>query len=170
MTEVEAEQRGWRQIFVSRFWQRRRVHVVLLVWAAIYLPALGSLEIKGEEGRRILPAITMLQSGNFLVPYVGSEAYFRKPPLVNWLVAASFKLTGVRNEWTARLPSVFAVLAVAIAFVTVGSGSLGSLGSLFAALVWLVNFANVEKGRLIGLQEGKRQPRQEVSKTAGKIH
>ncbi|PYI87251.1 MAG: hypothetical protein DMF03_13850, partial [Verrucomicrobia bacterium] len=64
MTEVEAEQRGWRQIFVSRFWQRRRVHVVLLVWAAIYLPALGSLEIKGEEGRRILPAITMLQSGN----------------------------------------------------------------------------------------------------------
>ncbi len=152
MTEVEAEQRGWRQIFVCRFWQRRRVHVVLLVWAAIYLPALGSLEIKGEEGRRILPAITMLQSGNFLVPYVGSEAYFRKPPLVNWLVAASFKLTGVRNEWTARLPSVFAVLAVAIAFVTVGSGSLGSLGSLFAALVWLVNFANVEKGRLIEIE------------------
>src|SRR6266513_1572534 len=103
MTEVEAEQRGWRQIFVCRFWQRRRVHVVLLVWAAIYLPALGSLEIKGEEGRRILPAITMLQSGNFLVPYVGS-------------------------------------------------GSLGSLGSLFAALVWLVNFANVEKGRLIEIE------------------
>ena len=94
----------------------------------------------------------MLQSGNFLVPYVGSEAYFRKPPLVNWLVAASFKLTGVRNEWTARLPSVFAVLAVAIAFVTVGSASLGSLGSLFAALVWLVNFANVEKGRLIEIE------------------
>jgi len=152
MTEVEADQRGWRQVFVSRFWQRRRIHVVLLVWAAIYLPALGSLEIKGEEGRRILPAVTMLQTGNFLVPYVGSEAYFRKPPLVNWLVAASFKLTGVRNEWTARLPSVFAVLAVAIAFVTVGNQSLGSLGSLFAALVWLANFANVEKGRLIEIE------------------
>src|SRR5438876_5622280 len=129
--------RTWRKIFLEKWWQRRRTHIVLFVWAAIYLPGLGSLEIKGEEGRRILPAVTMLQTGNFLVPYVGSEAYFRKPPLVNWLVAASFKLTGVRNEWTARLPSVLAVLAVAIAFVTVGSQSLGSLGSLFAALVWL---------------------------------
>src|SRR3989440_9956557 len=122
--------------------------LVIACWAAIYLPALGSLEIKGEEGRRILPAVTMLESGNYLVPQVGSEPYFRKPPLVNWLVAASFKLTGIRNEWTARLPSVLAVLAVASAFVTIGSRSLGSLGSLFAALVWLVNFANVEKGRL----------------------
>jgi len=152
IADVEPEKRGWRQIFVSRFWQHRRLHIVLLVWAAIYLPALGSLEIKGEEGRRILPAVTMLQTGDFLVPYVGSEPYFRKPPLVNWLVAASFKLTGVRNEWTARLPSVFAILAVAIAFVTIGSRILGGLGSLFAALVWLVNFANVEKGRLIEIE------------------
>src|SRR5881275_1296477 len=92
---------------------------VVVCWAAIYLPGLGSLEIKGEEGRRILPAVTMLESGNYLVPQVGSEPYFRKPPLVNWLVAASFKLTGVRNEWTARLPSALCVLAVALAFITV---------------------------------------------------
>ncbi|PYL74860.1 MAG: hypothetical protein DMF27_13630, partial [Verrucomicrobia bacterium] len=97
--------RTWRKIFLAKWWQRRRTHVVLLVWAAIYLPGLGSLEIRGEEGRRILPAVTMLQTGNYLVPYVGSEPYFRKPPLINWIVAASFKLTGVRSEWTARLPS-----------------------------------------------------------------
>src|SRR6185369_4958968 len=79
------------------------------VWAAIYLPALGSFEIKGEEGRRILPAMAMLESGNYLVPQVGSDTYFSKPPLVNWLIAASFKIFGVRSEWTARLPSVLAV-------------------------------------------------------------
>ncbi len=77
--------RTWRKIFLEKWWQRRRTHIVLLVWAAIYLPGLGSLEIKGEEGRRILPAVTMLQTGNYLVPYVGSEPYFRKPPLVNWI-------------------------------------------------------------------------------------
>ena len=98
--------------------------IVLLCWAAIYLPGLGSLEIKGEEGRRILPAITMLETGNYLVPQVGSEPYFSKPPLVNWLVAASFKLTGCRNEWTARLPSVLCVLAVALAFLTIARSSL----------------------------------------------
>ncbi len=126
--------------------------IVLLCWAAIYLPALGSLEIKGEEGRRILPAITMLETGDFLIPHVGSEPYFRKPPLVNWLVAASFKLTGHRNEWTARLPSALCVLAVALAFITVARKSLGANGSLIAALIWMVNFGMIEKGRLIEIE------------------
>jgi 4-amino-4-deoxy-L-arabinose transferase-like glycosyltransferase len=126
--------------------------LVIAVWAAIYLPALGSFEIKGEEGRRILPAVAMLQSGNYIVPQVGSGAYFRKPPLVNWVVAASFKIFGTRNEWTARVPSVLCMLAVAIAFVTVASGSLGRMGSTVAALVWLTNLGAVQKGRLIEIE------------------
>ena len=144
--------RTWRKIFLEKWWQRRRIHIVLFVWAAIYLPGLGSLEIKGEEGRRILPAVTMLQTGNYLVPYVGSEPYFRKPPLINWIAALSFKLTGFRTEWTARLPSALAILAVALAFVTRGRRALGTTGSLLAALIWLVNAGNMEKGRLIEIE------------------
>src|ERR1041385_5666364 len=120
--------------------------LVFACWTAIYLPGLGSLEIKGEEGRRILPAVTMIETGNYLVPQVGSEPYYRKPPLVNWLGGASFQLTGLRHEWTARLPSVFCVLAVALAFITVARGSLGANGSLIAALIWMVNFGMIEKG------------------------
>src|SRR5947199_6926817 len=130
----------------------RALFVILLVWAAIYLPALGSIAIKGEEGRRILPAIRMLGTGNYIVPQVGSNPYFRKPPLVNWLVAASFKIFGVRNEWTARLPSAISVLAVAIAFVTVARASLGPSGSTVAALIWLTNIGMIEKGRLIEIE------------------
>jgi 4-amino-4-deoxy-L-arabinose transferase-like glycosyltransferase len=126
--------------------------IVLAVWAAIYLPGLGSLEIKGEEGRRILPAVTMLETGNYLIPQVGSEPYYRKPPLVNWLVAGSFKITGHRNEWTARLPSVLCVLAVALAFITVARASLGANGSLIGALLWMANFGMIEKGRLIEIE------------------
>jgi len=126
--------------------------IVVLCWAAIYLPGLGSLEIKGEEGRRILPAITMIDTDNYLVPQVGSEPYYRKPPLVNWLVAASFKLTGLRNEWTARLPSVLCVLAVALAFLTVARSNLGANGALGAALIWLANVGIIEKGRLIEIE------------------
>ena len=128
------------------------VFVVLLVWAVIYLPALGSIAIKGEEGRRILPAIEMLKTGNYIVPEVGGNPYFRKPPLVNWLVAASFRIFGVRNEWTARLPSAVAVLAVAIAFVTIARGSLGPRGSIVAALIWMTNIGIIEKGRLIEIE------------------
>jgi 4-amino-4-deoxy-L-arabinose transferase-like glycosyltransferase len=130
----------------------RSLLIVLAIWAAIYLPALGSLEIKGEEGRRILPAVTMLETGKVLIPQVGSEPYYRKPPLVNWLVAVSFGVTGHRNEWTARLPSVLCVLAVALAFITVARASLGANGSLIAALIWMVNFGMIEKGRLIEIE------------------
>ena len=130
----------------------RAVFVVVLVWAVIYLPALGSIAIKGEEGRRILPAVGMLKTGNFIVPEVGGNPYFGKPPLVNWLVAASFRIFGVRNEWTARLPSAVAVLAVAIAFVTIARASLGQRGSMVAALIWMTNIGMIEKGRLIEIE------------------
>ncbi|MBA3608705.1 MAG: glycosyltransferase family 39 protein, partial [Chthoniobacterales bacterium] len=120
--------------------QTRALILIVIVWAAIYLPRLGSLEIKSEEGRRILPAVTMLETGNYIVPQVGSEPYLRKPPLVNWLVAGSFKLFGVRNEWAARLPSVLCVLAVGLAFVLVARRSLGPNGSVVAGLMWLTNF------------------------------
>src|SRR5207248_9374044 len=112
----------------------RPVLVVLLVWAVIYLPALGSLAIKGEEGRRILPAIGMLKSGNYIVPEVGGNPYFRKPPLVNWLVAASFRIIGVRNEWTARLPSAVAALPGGRSFGSVAPTGMGSRGSFWSAL------------------------------------
>jgi 4-amino-4-deoxy-L-arabinose transferase-like glycosyltransferase len=130
----------------------RAVVVVVLVWAVIYLPALGSIAIKGEEGRRILPAVRMLETGDYIVPQVGSNPYYRKPPLVNWLVAASFKIFGVRNEWTARLPSALSVLSVAIAFVTVARTSLGPRGSFIAALIWMTNIGIIEKGRLIEIE------------------
>ncbi len=130
----------------------RALPLVLLIWALIYLPRLGSLELKSEEGRRVLPAVTMIESGNYLVPQVGSEPYFRKPPLVNWLVAGSFKLFRVQNEWTARLPSVLCVLAVALAFVTVARRSLGGNGAVVAALMWLTNFGLLEKGRMIEIE------------------
>ncbi len=126
--------------------------IVLAVWAAIYLPGLGALEIKGEEGRRILPAVTMLKTGNYLVPQVGSDPYFTKPPLINWLVAASFKLTGRQNEWSARIPSALCVLLVALAFGTIARRVLGARGALIAALIWLTSFGVIEKGRLIEIE------------------
>ena len=132
--------------------QHGNLILIVLLWAALYLPALGSLAIKGEEGRRILPGITMLQTGNYLVPQVGGETYFRKPPLVNWLVAASFQMFGHRNEWTARMPSAICVLLVAVAFVVVTRPSLGASGSTIAAMIWLINAGIIEKGRLIEIE------------------
>jgi 4-amino-4-deoxy-L-arabinose transferase-like glycosyltransferase len=126
--------------------------IVLIVWAVVYLPALGSIAIKGEEGRRILPAVRMLETGNYIVPQIGGYPYYRKPPLVNWLIAVSFRAFGLRNEWTARLPSALAVLCVGIAFVTVARPNLGPSGSIIAAMIWMTNIGMIEKGRLIEIE------------------
>ncbi|MEA3210471.1 MAG: hypothetical protein QOE70_3528 [Chthoniobacter sp.] len=127
--------------------------LVLVLWAAIYLPGLGSTELKGEEGRRILPAITMLETGNWLVPYVGGKPFLRKPPLVNWAIAASFKMTGVRNEWTARLPSALCVLALALTIVaTSGPGWIGVEAGFVAAIMAMTQFGLLAKARFAGAE------------------
>ena len=125
----------------------RALLIALAVWGMIYLPALGTLDMRGEEARRALPAARMLETGNFIVPYIGSDPYLRKPPLINWLIAASFKLTGQRTEFSARIPSILAVLAVAVTFLSVARRSLGETGALAGALMWLACLGIIVKGR-----------------------
>ncbi|PYL60533.1 MAG: hypothetical protein DMF31_04255 [Verrucomicrobia bacterium] len=123
--------------------------VLIAIWAVTYLTNLGASEFRSEEGHRVMPAVQMLDSGNYLVPYVGTEPYLRKPPLVNWIAAGSFKLFGVRNEWSARLPSALFVLSVALMLQMIAGPTLGGFGSTVAALCWLTNLGLIEKGRMI---------------------
>jgi 4-amino-4-deoxy-L-arabinose transferase-like glycosyltransferase len=134
--------------------------IFVVLWAAIYLPGLGSTELKGEEGRRILPAVTMLETGNWLVPYLGGKPYLRKPPLMNWVIAGSFKLTGVRNEWTARLPSALAVLAMGATVIGVaGRGWMKPGTALIAAIMAMTFFGLLAKARFAGAEiEGVYAP------------
>ena len=135
--------------------------IALIFWAAIYLPGLGSTEIKGEEGRRILPAITMLDGGSWLIPSVGGKPFLRKPPLVNWLIAGAFKLTGVRNEWAARLPSALCVLGLAIGIVATsgGRGWINLETGVVAALFAITQFGLLAKARFAGAEiEGVYAP------------
>ncbi len=128
------------------------VLVVAFLWAAIYLPGLGSTELQGEEPRRILPARTMLRTGDFLQPHIGGKPYYRKPPLINWAIAGSFTVTGSQSEWAARLPTVLAVLLLAIVALLVGRVWLGLEGALLAAVFLLTAVSLIEKGRLAEIE------------------
>ena len=137
----------------SRFTRALACVLITLLWAAIYLPGLGSAQLEHEEPRRALPALHMLASGDWLVPRVGSEPYLRKPPLLNWVIALSCRLTGGPSEWAVRLPSVLATLALALAIVIVSGGSwLPPEGAFLAAIFFLVNFTMIETGRLAELE------------------
>ena len=126
--------------------------IVALFWALVFLPGLGTTEIQGEEGRRLLPGITMVESGDWIVPKIGGKVYQRKPPLINWMAAISFSATGVINEWTARLPSALVVLGLGLAVAGMTFRPLGSWGALFAAVFTLGNISMIEKGRLAEIE------------------
>ncbi len=126
--------------------------LLLFLWGVIYLPGLGGGELKGEEGRRILPGLTMLESGNWVVPYLNGEPYLRKPPLINWAVAASTVITGQRTEWSVRLPSVLAVLVATLVIAWSGGRWISREGGFLAGLFFLTHLAMVEKGRLAEIE------------------
>ncbi len=130
--------------------------IVALLWAAIYLPGLGSTEIKGEEGRRILPAVTMLDEGDWLVPHVGGKPFLRKPPLVNWMIAGSFKMLNRRDEWAARLPSALCVLALCGVMLAVSGARARTMFTtdvaFVAAVFVMTQFGLLAKARFAGAE------------------
>jgi len=51
-----------------------------------------------DEGRYVGVALSMLESGDYLVPRLDGLPFFHKPPLHYWLTALSLKVLGV-NLW-----------------------------------------------------------------------
>lgn len=132
---------------LSRLGRPEAFLVVLLTWVAIYLPALGVSEIQGEEGRRILPAVTMLKTGDWLVPHLAGVPYSGKPPFINWVIAASFRVTGRHDEVAARLPSALFVLAFTALMIWFPGEWPGRRARLIAALLFLTTYGIIKKGR-----------------------
>lgn len=126
--------------------------LLVLVWAALYLPALGDPELRGEEIRRILPAQGMLESGDWIVPRIAGEVYANKPPLINWAVAGLFALTGSPSETSARLVSALSMLALALSAQLLLRKTWGEDDALLVALALLTTLTLIAKGRLIEIE------------------
>jgi len=89
--------------------------LLLLVFSVLLnLPYIHLREFQGEEGRRVIIAKNMLETGEWIVPYVENKVYLNKPPLFNWMLAFMFQLTGVISEASARMVSVIAAFLCAI--------------------------------------------------------
>jgi len=128
--------------------------LILLIcgWGLLYLPALGTRELQGEEARRVLPGRTMLQTGDWVVPRSAGRIYNRKPPLINWTSALAIQTTGKMDEWSVRLPSALAMLALAVTVLLAGRHWLGTPGAFFAACLCLTNVGFLSKGRLAEIE------------------
>jgi len=125
---------------------------ILLLWLVIYLPSLGRPEVQSNEPKRMLPAERMLESGDWITPEFCGEKYYKKPPLINWMIAASYRVCGEISEFAARLPSVLMVLAAASVIVLLGSSWFPLAARFIAALAYLTTYAVIESGRLCEIE------------------
>ncbi len=132
--------------------RRAAMLVVALVWVGVYLPGLGIEEFHGEEATRAQPAQHMLRTGQWVLPHLGGEPYFKKPPLINWLLAGAFAVTGSESEFVARLASALLILVFAAQLILQPCEALGLRARLIAALALMTCLIMIEKGRTVEIE------------------
>jgi len=81
--------------------------VILVLCVPAFFLNLGMLVFNEDEAIRSLVAYEMLYNKDFIVPTLNGEPYYYKPPVYNWFIAIIYALTGVINEFTSRLPTLF---------------------------------------------------------------
>lgn len=69
-----------------------QIALVMLLCAFVTLPSLSAEGLTSSEGHRVIPAIEMLESGNYLVPTMFGQPYVRKPQMVPWLFSVALRI------------------------------------------------------------------------------
>ncbi|MGJ7529285.1 ArnT family glycosyltransferase [Variovorax sp. GB1P17] len=79
--------------------------LIAAIFAWLLVTAWARPLMAPDEGRYASVALSMLHSGDWLVPRLDGLPFFHKPPLFYWIGAAAMAVTGP-VEWAARLPSL----------------------------------------------------------------
>ncbi|HEX7285317.1 MAG TPA: glycosyltransferase family 39 protein [Candidatus Angelobacter sp.] len=78
-------------------------------------------------------ARNMIASGDWVTPRLDGVVYLEKPPLIYWLIAASYKVFGI-HDWAARIPMALASLAVTWVTTAFGIWAFGRRAGFYAGL------------------------------------
>ncbi len=123
------------------------------LWLLLAAVALWSMNLGGatlrdwDEGYYAIVARHMYRSGNWLYPLL-HEQPFDKPPLGEWLIAASYSLLGI-SELTTRLPlALISACGVPLLYWVGQEIFTSQLSAVFSALVYLTLLPIVRHGRL----------------------
>ena len=101
-----------------------------------------------EESRYAEIPRQMLATGSFAVPVLHSQPYYDKPPLLYWLVMASYQTFGV-HDWAARLVMSLAGLGTVLVTYFWGARAFNRRTGLVAALVLCLGARFVYLERLV---------------------
>lgn len=127
---------------------QKPVTMVIIICIISVLPwiGLGDFSTKGEP-REASVAISMLESGNWILPQVYANEFAYKPPLCHWLMAAASYPQGYVSEFTARLPSAVA-FTVMIGFILVFFGKRFRFQEAFIATLFLITCVEIHRAAM----------------------
>src|SRR5262245_19228359 len=129
------------------WWREWDAFFLLVLVVAAYFTRAGVLPIRGEEPTRAQIALEMVERGDWVVPRQQGEPFLIRPPLQNWLIAASCLTFGTWDVWAVRFPSLLATLLTTLLIYGYGRTFLSRLGALAAAAAFATLVAMFQMGR-----------------------
>lgn len=127
---------------MNRLSPRRGFWLLLIVACVALLPFLGLADFhtKGEP-REAVVAYSMLESDDWVLPRNNGGDIPYKPPFFHWTIAAASAATGgAVSEFTSRLPSAVALIAMTLMLYVFLVRRKGVTVALLASLVSLTAF------------------------------
>lgn len=127
---------------------QKPVTMVIIICIISVLPwiGLGDFSTKGEP-REASVAISMLESGNWILPQVYANEFAFKPPMAHWLMAACSYPQGYVSEFTSRLPSSIAFTCL-IGFTLIFFGRRIKFQQAFIATLLLLTCIEIHRAAM----------------------
>ena len=87
------------------------IYGLIAISVLTIIPFLGITDFytKGEP-REAIVALTMIESGNWILPTIGGIDLAYKPPLFHWSIALLSQIFGDISEFASRLPSALSLI------------------------------------------------------------
>lgn len=127
---------------------QKPITMVIVICIISVLPwiGLGDFSTKGEP-REAAVAVSMLETGNWVLPQVYANEFAYKPPLAHWLMAAASLPQGYVSEFTSRLPSALAFI-ILIGFTLVFFGKRLRFQQAFITTLLLITCIEIHRAAM----------------------
>ena len=123
---------------------QKPISTVILFCAIALLPWLGNDFYTKGEPREPSVAVSMIESGDWVLPKVYANEFAYKPPMAHWLMAAFSLPQGHITEFTSRLPSALAQL-ILLGFVLAFFGKRIRFQEAFIATLLLLTCFEIHR-------------------------
>lgn len=121
--------------------------VIICLLSVLPWIGLGDFSTKGEP-REAAVAVSMIETGNWVLPQVYANEFAFKPPMAHWLMAAFSYPQGYVSEFTSRLPSALAFV-VLVGFVLLFFGKrIVKFQEAFIATLLLITCVEIHRAAM----------------------